>query len=104
MAFQGDENLQKTPSKSNGVDDLRFILMTSRVTILPSGDEVSNMCPQYQLSGKDSESGLTVGVRRADGKKCDRCWYYSESIGEDHEHPDICPRCADTVRTDGYVV
>lgn len=62
------------------------------------------MCPQYNVAGKDSESGVTVGVRKAEGKKCDRCWYYSESVGEDHEHPDICPRCADTVRTDGYVV
>lgn len=102
--FKGDKNLQAKPSDSNGVDDLRFILMTSRVTIVNSPDEVLAMCPKYHQKSSESESRLTVGVCKADGKKCDRCWYYSESVGEDHDHPDVCPRCADAVKTDGYTV
>lgn len=27
----GDETLKKTPERSNGVDDLRFVLMVSKV-------------------------------------------------------------------------
>lgn len=30
-AFLGDEILQPIPEKSNGVDDLRFVLMVSKV-------------------------------------------------------------------------
>ena len=52
----------------------------------------------------ESESGLTIGVMRAQGTKCDRCWYYSDSVGEDHEHSDICLRCADVIRKDGYKI
>jgi isoleucyl-tRNA synthetase len=60
-----------------------------------------NIC----LIGKDTESGLTIGVKRANGPKCDRCWYYSDTVGADEEdiHKDVCARCANVVRSDGYV-
>jgi isoleucyl-tRNA synthetase len=37
--------------------------------------------------------GLVIGVDKAAGKKCQRCWMYSESVGSDPEHEDICDRC-----------
>ncbi len=51
---------------------------------------------------KDSEGsykgeelpGLSVTVAHADGKKCARCWSYSNTVGSDPTHPDICSRCA----------
>lgn len=51
---------------------------------------------------KDSEGsykgeelpGLSVTVAHADGKKCARCWSYSNTVGSDPTHPDICARCA----------
>ena len=45
-----------------------------------------------------------MGVIKAIGMKCDRCWYYSETVGDDHDHPDVCPRCASAVKADGYEV
>ena len=55
---------------------------------------------------KSSESRLSVGVTRARGKKCDRCWYYSDSVGQDRDANlnDVCLRCAEVVRKDGYNV
>ena len=41
--------------------------------------------------------GLTIGVARAEGKKCQRCWMYSASVGRDSKHGDICDRCADNL-------
>jgi isoleucyl-tRNA synthetase len=103
-AITGDRELQAIPSASNGVDDLRFVFLTSRVTVESSAEDILSKCPEYRVAGATSESGVTVGVIKAEGKKCDRCWYYSDSVGDDHDHPDVCPRCADAVKTDGYVV
>ncbi|NTW77735.1 MAG: hypothetical protein HGB33_08225, partial [Syntrophaceae bacterium] len=37
--------------------------------------------------------GLIVGVEKAAGVKCERCWIYAESVGSDKDHPTICDRC-----------
>ncbi len=36
---------------------------------------------------------LTIAVTPARGAKCDRCWYYSPSVGEDLAQPQLCDRC-----------
>jgi isoleucyl-tRNA synthetase len=38
--------------------------------------------------------GLAVRVEKATGKKCARCWNYSERVGEDSRHPAVCERCS----------
>ncbi len=38
--------------------------------------------------------GLRVGIARALGKKCERCWNYSERVGEDRAYPTVCERCS----------
>lgn len=37
--------------------------------------------------------GLRINVKRAEGRKCERCWNYSPTVGEDPKHPTICSRC-----------
>ena len=39
-------------------------------------------------------AGLSVDVLQAEGQKCERCWMYSETVGQDPEHPTLCSRCA----------
>jgi isoleucyl-tRNA synthetase len=41
--------------------------------------------------------GLTVEVREATGGKCERCWMHSAKVGENPDHPTLCPRCAAVV-------
>ncbi len=41
--------------------------------------------------------GLRIGVDRAKGEKCARCWVISEDVGKDPTHPDLCPRCIEVV-------
>lgn len=42
-------------------------------------------------------SELKVNVSEAPGGKCDRCWIFSEELGVNVEHPQICPRCAEVI-------
>jgi isoleucyl-tRNA synthetase len=42
--------------------------------------------------------GLVIAVDRAPGQKCERCWRYSERVGESREHPTLCERCVPVVR------
>ncbi len=36
---------------------------------------------------------IKIEVKRAEGRKCERCWNYSLRVGEDKEHPTLCERC-----------
>lgn len=47
---------------------------------------------QVKIANADGE--LTATVERAQGEKCERCWAYSETVGQDADHPTICARCA----------
>ncbi|HYE93249.1 MAG TPA: isoleucine--tRNA ligase [Terriglobales bacterium] len=42
--------------------------------------------------------GLVIAVDRAAGKKCERCWVWSERVGEDPGHPRLCERCVPVVQ------
>ncbi len=42
-------------------------------------------------------AGVTVKVVPSELPKCVRCWTHSEHIGENHDHPELCPRCAAAV-------
>ncbi|MGH9445316.1 MAG: isoleucine--tRNA ligase [Terriglobia bacterium] len=38
--------------------------------------------------------GLRIGIGRAAGTKCERCWNYSVRVGENSAYPTICERCS----------
>ena len=37
--------------------------------------------------------GLIVDVKKAPGQKCERCWMYRITVGDDSEYPTLCDRC-----------
>ena len=41
--------------------------------------------------------GNLTSARRADGRKCARCWKVLEEVGENKKHPQLCRRCVDAV-------
>lgn len=41
---------------------------------------------------------LALVVTPAQGAKCERCWMYSETVGQDTAHPTLCKRCAEILR------
>lgn len=46
----------------------------------------------------DTDVGIRVEVEQAPGEKCERCWMYSETVGEDKENPTICHRCSENLK------
>jgi len=73
--------------KSNGVDELRYLLLTSQVEVLTTID------PLAASTYSSQTETLSVGVVNADGEKCDRCWNYSTQVGTSAQHPLLCERC-----------
>ena len=81
------ESLNPEGLSGNGVDELRYLFLTSQVELIDSADKVKGM--KYH-SVSDT---LSIGVADADGEKCDRCWNHSVKVGESSDHPLICERC-----------
>jgi isoleucyl-tRNA synthetase len=69
--------------------DLAEIFIVSKVTLVDSmsGDSYT----------AEAVPGLRVQVSAAPGEKCERCWCYSEELGQDTSHPSICPKCTTAV-------
>jgi len=61
-------------------DDLKFVFITSKVTVLQRDPEKHPMPLMFNVLGSEN-------------KKCDRCWHYRADVGADAEHPHICGRC-----------
>jgi isoleucyl-tRNA synthetase len=40
-----------------------------------------------------------VGVERAAGQKCERCWTWSLGVGKLAVHPAVCERCAEVLQS-----
>jgi len=40
------------------------------------------------------ELGIRIKVGRAAGEKCQRCWNFSVTVGNDDDNPDLCGRCS----------
>ncbi len=73
---------------------LRTILIVSRLEVLPATDldKMRNLFVSSELEG------VRVKVGKASGKKCERCWVYSDVItAADAGYPNICPRCQTAV-------
>lgn len=39
-----------------------------------------------------------IVVTKAEGETCERCWVVTPHVGEDKDHPTLCPRCASVVK------
>ncbi len=47
-----------------------------------------------EREGGNGSTPLRVKVSKAPGRKCERCWNYSQRVGEDPQYPTVCERCA----------
>jgi len=65
------------------------ILIVSKVTILEEEKE--------GMTELEGNANILVKVEKAPGEKCERCWKYSETVGENEEHPTLCARCSKIV-------
>ncbi|MBT2216919.1 isoleucine--tRNA ligase [Virgibacillus dakarensis] len=65
---------------------LHQLLIVSGADVVDSADDTK----EYRY--------VHVKVEKHPGEKCERCWVASETVGEDHDHPELCSRCADVVK------
>lgn len=90
---------QEMTSEEAGVDHLRYLFLSSQVDVLPDIDSSAELKLQFsnkfELEGYSGD--LWVGVGRADGCKCERCWNFSIKVGTFDAHPTLCERCFEVV-------
>ena len=70
--------------------DLAALCIVSKATVTTGAVE-----------GEKNEDCLipcTIAVKLSEAPKCVRCWNHNDHVGEDSEHPELCPRCAKVVR------
>jgi isoleucyl-tRNA synthetase len=95
----GDVSVLAVPEKTNGVDELRTVLMLSQVNLVKSKEELAAACDEKFISRGETASGCVVGVTKAAGSKCGRCWFYDAQIGKlGLPHDDACQRCNDAIQ------
>jgi isoleucyl-tRNA synthetase len=82
QAFNPEDSLQ-----GNRIDELRYLFLASQVELVDSLDRIQTA--EY----KSESDKIAIGIVKAEGEKCDRCWNYSTSVGKSSEHPLLCDRC-----------
>ena len=75
--------------KSIGEKEFSVILISSRVEVVKTSDLTCGI--------KGENTNISVEVSKADGEKCERCWIYDETVGQDSNHPTLCSRCANVI-------
>ena len=85
--------------ESSGIEDVTrsFTEEDFKVFSIVSGFKWVEKCGSLAVVQADEETGLRVGVDKAAGEKCPRCWQYTEK-------PDargLCPRCAAVLHASG---
>ena len=71
----------------NKVDELRYLFLSSQVEL------VRDISAIQTAEYKGESDFVSVGIVKADGEKCDRCWNYSTQVGKFADDPTICERC-----------
>ena len=84
--FCSEKEYTKVKDISN---TLKTALIVSEVEVVSGGKG------KFAL---EEAKGLSVSVERAHGKKCERCWSYSETVGKDSQNPDLCERCVEILK------
>ena len=59
-------------------DELKFVLIVSRVGVVPGPE-------------------TRIRVSASAEQKCERCWHYHPTVGENAEAPTLCARCYDNI-------
>jgi isoleucyl-tRNA synthetase len=78
---------------------------TVRKMLVDMGDEAKRFFQVSSITvvdrkaeGMEDFDNSSLAVKKSVGTKCVRCWNYSEGIGKDADHPELCPRCTGIIR------
>eukprot|EP00921_Rhytidocystis_pertsovi_P004931 GHVQ01008558.1.p1 GENE.GHVQ01008558.1~~GHVQ01008558.1.p1 ORF type:complete len:603 (+),score=167.86 GHVQ01008558.1:305-2113(+) len=109
-------------NKHNGIDDLRILLLVGSVNVMDNRQQVASLCAGNGGFVCDETTGVVVGVLKAHGHKCNRCWITSTFVpppssssssvcssssrgvsggglsgGGGNAADSVCPRCCQTL-------
>ena len=86
--------------------------LNAKVTLFAEGDlykELNDDCELLKTvfivsdvvvdnNKRENDGEIGIKVEMADGKKCERCWMYSDTVGRIAGHPTICKRCSENMK------
>ncbi len=75
-------------------DELRFVLLTSAVTVAPFENAPLDAIATEMTS-------LKLVLAKSEAQKCERCWHHKEEVGTIEAHPTLCQRCVTNIDGDG---
>ncbi len=67
-------------------DEAKRFFQVSKISLVESKEE---QMTDYEFS--------SIRIGKSKGGKCVRCWNYTESLGTNKEHPELCPRCTSII-------
>jgi isoleucyl-tRNA synthetase len=84
--------------------ELKYVLITSKAEVRPYNEaevKTANASGPTHAGQHISEASLGTGfmgllwtsVKPSSDPKCERCWHYSTTVGQDTAHPTLCGRC-----------
>ncbi len=51
------------------------------------------------LPGMEVFDNSSIKIEKSAGSKCPRCWNFSDKTGTDTNHPELCPRCTEIIKS-----
>lgn len=71
-------------------EDLKQLFIVSGFEIAGDFNEAPENAQSFEK--------VKIVVTQAEGETCERCWVVTPNVGEDKDHPTLCPRCATIVK------
>ncbi len=75
---------------------LEYLAIVSELSYVETFPELKQ---EEIIFTSDDIPELSILVRRASGKKCERCWQWKESVGKYSDLPQVCERCYHVLNT-----
>ncbi len=79
----------------NHSEVLRELLNVSQLDFEAHADAASS--PGDSSPADLFAEDVVVRVDKADGQKCERCWHWETTVGQNAQHPTLCARCVAAV-------
>jgi isoleucyl-tRNA synthetase len=83
LSFEGEGDANTNPEPDANAD----------TNANANADTHANADSKQLLIPTSTELGITIGIAKAAGQKCERCWHYETDIGDHAAHPTLCGRC-----------
>ena len=93
------EGLRKS-KQIGSAQEARVRIATSRPErLLPARDLLATLCivSEVEIVPDPAATTETVTAERSPHPKCERCWNYRPTVGQNPEHPTLCERCVRVV-------